>query len=85
MHIPRKVSASGEPNPFDGEGFDSQNLETGLDSPAVAPTPRLDQQPFTEARRSNGRPIIVETCMRCGGEGECTDNGFEILCAACAR
>jgi hypothetical protein len=84
MRISRSVSAAGEPDPFLGEEEFEDFLNPGLDTTPEAQRPRLDQQPLTEARRVNGRLVILETCMRCQHEGECVDNGASVLCLDCA-
>lgn len=82
MFIPRNVSASDEASPFVEAGeveFEKQAFNTTPE----APRPRLDQQPHTKARSVNGRPLILESCMSCGTEGECVDTGAQVLCLTC--
>jgi hypothetical protein len=81
MRISRSVSAAGEPDPFSEDLEVEDFLNPGLDTTPEAQRPRLDQQPLTEARRVNGRPVILEDCQRCRSvHVECVDDGAEVLC-----
>jgi hypothetical protein len=47
--------------------------------------PRLDRQPFTEAKRDNaGRVVFIEVCDQCEEHGQCIDTGSRVLCLNCA-
>ena len=79
MRTSRHVSATGEPSPFSS----SEDFYKDVDNPPAAGPPRLDLQPSHRVRRRNGRPVILETCMRCGTKGECTDDGEDVICEEC--